>query len=716
MARVGRSRQTSEQAAYEAQLHLDGAAPLLDLDDEDGDLLSQDTSDDPMSATGFLQQNDPPKIRVVVRKRPLNQKERDLGEADVIEVDTTDASLVVHEPKQKVDLTKFVEMHQFCFDTAMNEDVTNDQVYSFTVQPLVATLFRGGKATCFAYGQTGSGKTFTMQPLPIRAAADMLMLLAHPQFASVALWVSCFEIYGGKLFDLLNSRARLETREDGKKRVCIVGLKEYNVEEVGEIQKLAEVANSTRSTGVTGANSDSSRSHSIMQFALKSTANPSQLVGKLSFIDLAGSERGADTYNNERVTRLEGAEINKSLLALKECIRALDSGQGHVPFRGSKLTEVLRDSFVGRQARTVMIANVSPNSNSCEHTLNTLRYADRVKELRKDKNLRMPGQGVTPGPIGAYGGAYKDVGAKFPTPPQAGLAPKAEGALLLAAQRASAAPTWRQPRQSNAGLSPRRLGVVSSDGSSAHPLKQQQQQPPQQQQRDRGRDRVRSADGRAPRRRTSMATEDIKAAPAPAKGKMNGWPAGAPSPGRPSQPPTVRQSQGGGAGDTSPRRSARSQATSAREGRSRARSVDGARLPSGRRTSRGGEALRNSHHPWNHDVAVALAPRPKEAQDTDLRALHENLMQRILEEEETLIQAHRQQIEANMALVREEMDLLGEVDKQGSVIDFYVDKLAALLEQKLRIMSNLSDRLKAFKAKLVEEEIMSRSIGSHHRK
>ena len=71
-----------------------------------------------------------------------------------------------------------------------------------------------------------------MQPLPIRAAADMLMLLAHPQFASVALWVSCFEIYGGKLFDLLNHRMRLETREDGKKRVCIVGLKEYNVEEV----------------------------------------------------------------------------------------------------------------------------------------------------------------------------------------------------------------------------------------------------------------------------------------------------------------------------------------------------------------------------------------------------------------------------------------------------------------------------------------------------
>lgn len=104
-----------------------------------------------------------------------------------------------------------------------------------------------------------------------------------------------------------------------------------------------------------------------------------RVVGKISFIDLAGSERGADTYDNNRQTRLEGAEINKSLLALKECIRALDSDARHVPFRGSKLTAVLRDSFVGDQARTVMIANISPCSSSVEHTLNTLRYADRVK-------------------------------------------------------------------------------------------------------------------------------------------------------------------------------------------------------------------------------------------------------------------------------------------------------------------------------------------------
>lgn len=78
---------------------------------------------------------------------------------------------------------------------------------------------------------------------------------------------------------------------------------------------------------------------------------------------------------------MEGAEINKSLLALKECIRALGRRGPHLPFRVSKLTQVLKDSFVGSNSRTCMIAMISPGVSSCEHSLNTLRYADRVKEL-----------------------------------------------------------------------------------------------------------------------------------------------------------------------------------------------------------------------------------------------------------------------------------------------------------------------------------------------
>jgi kinesin family protein 2/24 len=308
----------------------------------------------------------------------------------------------------------------FSFDDVFPEDVNNDEVYRTTVAPLVGTVFDKCKVTCFAYGQTGSGKTYTMNPLPIRAAREILGELKRRRLetdgssASVtnnlALHVSFFEIYGGKVYDLLNGRAKLVIREDARSQMCVVGLKEFEVADVRLVEQLIKHGTAARCVGSTGANAESSRSHAIMQFVLKRSsaacaddeleekrrvpasvvarrlrnaagANHERIHGKFSFIDLAGSERGADTSENDRQTRIEGAEINKSLLALKECIRALDRGTGHVPFRGSKLTEVLRDSFMGN-SRTVMIANVSPATGSCEHTLNTLRYAYRVKELR----------------------------------------------------------------------------------------------------------------------------------------------------------------------------------------------------------------------------------------------------------------------------------------------------------------------------------------------
>ena len=136
---------------------------------------------------------------------------------------------------------------------------------------------------------------------------------------------------------------------------------------------------------MTGANLDSSRSHAILQLNIVDTEG--NVFGKISFIDLAGNERGADTYDQDKQTRIDGAEINKSLLALKECIRALDMDQKHTPFRQSKLTIVLKDSFVGN-CKTVMIGNISPSLSCCEHTLNTLRYADRVKELKKPANVK----------------------------------------------------------------------------------------------------------------------------------------------------------------------------------------------------------------------------------------------------------------------------------------------------------------------------------------
>ena len=215
------------------------------------------------------------------------------------------------------------------------------------------------------------------------AALDVFDLANKPENSFLSVGVSLFEIYGGKLFDLINGRTQIKCLEDSRGKVCFPGLSEHPVRSANELMKVIEQGAKNRSTGTTSKNADSSRSHAVLQLSLRKTVGkrPNIEHGRLTFIDLAGSERGADTAKASRATRLEGAEINTSLLALKEVIRALATGDSmaHIPFRGSKLTQVLKESFTGKNSRSVMVACIAPNMSNCEHTLNTLRYADRVK-------------------------------------------------------------------------------------------------------------------------------------------------------------------------------------------------------------------------------------------------------------------------------------------------------------------------------------------------
>ncbi|XP_008514227.1 kinesin-like protein KIF2C isoform X2 [Equus przewalskii] len=342
----------------------------------------------PLTVTDPIEEH---RICVCVRKRPLNKQELAKKEIDVISIPSK-CLLLVHEPKLKVDLTKYLENQAFCFDFAFDETASNEVVYRFTARPLVQTIFEGGKATCFAYGQTGSGKTHTMggdlsgkaqnasKGIYAMASRDVFLLKNQPRYRNLGLevYVTFFEIYNGKLFDLLNKKAKLRVLEDGKQQVQVVGLQEHLVNCADDVIKMIDIGSACRTSGQTFANSNSSRSHACFQILLRAKG---RMHGKFSLVDLAGNERGADTSSADRQTRMEGAEINKSLLALKECIRALGQNKAHTPFRESKLTQVLRDSFIGENSRTCMIAMISPGISSCEYTLNTLRYADRVKEL-----------------------------------------------------------------------------------------------------------------------------------------------------------------------------------------------------------------------------------------------------------------------------------------------------------------------------------------------
>nr|XP_015812456.2 kinesin-like protein KIF2C isoform X2 [Nothobranchius furzeri] len=357
----------------------------------------------PVTTTDLIE---PRKICVCVRKRPLNKQEVTKKEIDVVSVPGK-GTLLVHEPKHKVDLTKYLENQAFHFDFSFDESATNELVYKFTAQPLVQSIYDGGMATCFAYGQTGSGKTHTMggdftgkqqnssKGIYALAARDIFTYLNHKTYTNLNLsvYVSFFEIYNGKVYDLLNKKTKLRVLEDDRQQVQVVGLEEVLVSSAEDVIKIIKIGSACRTSGQTSANANSSRSHAILQIILRHNDRATTLHGKFSLVDLAGNERGTDVSSNDRSTLVETAEINRSLLALKECIRSLGKNSDHIPFRMSTLTKVLRDSFIGEKSKTCMIAMVSPGMASCEYTMNTLRYADRVKELNGNSKATEPSKG-----------------------------------------------------------------------------------------------------------------------------------------------------------------------------------------------------------------------------------------------------------------------------------------------------------------------------------
>ncbi|CAE7872450.1 DSK1, partial [Symbiodinium sp. KB8] len=327
------------------------------------------------------------RINIVARKRPIGRKEVSRQEYDV--VTCLNPTVVVHYPKTKVDgITKYLENQTFEFDHVSGARVSpgngrcsTDMVYEYSVLPLVAHIFTpGGRATCFAYGQTGSGKTYTMSGVQLNAARDIFRLMRSPEHADkdLSIYTAFFEIYGGRCFDVLHGRSKVVIREDGRGNVQAVGLRHVPCASEEELLAIIEEGNASRTTKKTHMNDASSRSHAVCEILVKDGRG--RVFGKMSLIDLAGSERAADARHHDRQRRVESAGINKSLLALKECIRALGSSASHVPFRASKLTLALKDNFTARGSRTVMIAAVSPAASSADHTQNTLRYAERVKQ------------------------------------------------------------------------------------------------------------------------------------------------------------------------------------------------------------------------------------------------------------------------------------------------------------------------------------------------
>ncbi|XP_073059684.1 kinesin-like protein KIN-8A isoform X1 [Primulina eburnea] len=332
------------------------------------------------------------RILVFVRLRPMSKKEKESGSKCCVRiVNRRDVYLTEFSNEKDYLRLKRVRGRHFTFDASFPESTNQREVYCTTTEELVEAVLQGRNGSVFCYGATGAGKTYTMlgtvenPGVMVLAIKDLFNKIRQRSFdGHHEVNLSYLEVYNETVRDLLSPGRPLVLRED-KQGILAAGLTQYRAFSTDEVMALLQQGNLNRTTEPTRANETSSRSHAILQVSVEYRTKDAlnivvDRIGKLSLIDLAGSERAIAT--DQRTLRsLEGANINKSLLALSSCINALVEGKKHIPYRNSKLTQLLKDSL-GGACNTVMIANIGPSSFSFGETQNTLHWADRAKEIR----------------------------------------------------------------------------------------------------------------------------------------------------------------------------------------------------------------------------------------------------------------------------------------------------------------------------------------------
>ncbi|XP_044302472.1 kinesin-like protein KIF27 isoform X2 [Varanus komodoensis] len=343
-------------------------------------------------------------VKVAVRIRPLLSKEVLHNHQVCVRLIPNTQQIIIG--KDRV----------FTFDFVFGKHSSQDEVYTTCIKPLVTSLIEGYNATVFAYGQTGSGKTYTIggghiasveeekRGIIPRAIQEIFQIIFENHNIDFTVKVSYIEVYKEELRDLLEletSMKDLHIREDEKGNTVIVGAKDCQVESVEEVMSLLETGNAARHTGTTQMNEHSSRSHAVFTISIcqqqqsaqtqkvtDSAQDPSQSSGQLiaskfHFVDLAGSERVTKTGNTGERFK-ESIQINSGLLALGNVISALGDPRrksAHIPYRDAKITRILKDSL-GGNAKTVMITCISPSSSDFDESLNSIKYANRAKNIR----------------------------------------------------------------------------------------------------------------------------------------------------------------------------------------------------------------------------------------------------------------------------------------------------------------------------------------------
>ncbi|XP_074659817.1 kinesin-like protein KIF27 [Tubulanus polymorphus] len=349
-------------------------------------------------------------VKVAVRVRPLLQREKLAGDQPCVRIVPAHNQLILGKDRA------------FTFDYVLNSKCSQEEMYDRLMNNLISSCFEGYNATVFAYGQTGSGKTYTIGGGHIsslmeeeygiipRAIREMFVQMQEKSSEiEFTVKVSYLEIYKEELQDLLESEESpkdIHIREDDKGNTIIAGIKEVECQTSEEVMSCLVTGSSLRHTGSTQMNEHSSRSHSIFTMLIEQRWTDEQNTGrkpsetddeelndidlsgfykcsKFHFVDLAGSERAHRTGNvGDRFK--ESIHINSGLLSLGNVISALGDPKKkvtHIPYRDAKITRILKDSL-GGNAKTLMVCCISPASTSFDESLNSLKYANRARNIR----------------------------------------------------------------------------------------------------------------------------------------------------------------------------------------------------------------------------------------------------------------------------------------------------------------------------------------------
>ncbi|KAK8964762.1 hypothetical protein KSP40_PGU008236 [Platanthera guangdongensis] len=336
------------------------------------------------------------KIRVFCRLRPLNEKE--IAEKEKITVFSVDEFTIAHTWKDE-------KSKQHIYDRVFSQNDSQEDIFADT-KYLVQSAVDGFNVCIFAYGQTGSGKTFTIYGsechpgLTPRAAAELFRILDRDSVKfSFSVKVYMVELYQDTLVDLLlpknAKRLKLEIKKDSKGMVSIENVTVLHVSSFDELMAVTLRGSEQRHVAETQMNDESSRSHLILSIIIESTNFQTQTFarGKLSFVDLAGSEKIKKSGSAGNQLK-EAQSINKSLSALGDVISALCSVGQHIPYRNHKLTMLMSDSL-GGNAKTLMFVNASPAEANLDETYNSLMYASRVRCIVNDPSKNVSSKEIT---------------------------------------------------------------------------------------------------------------------------------------------------------------------------------------------------------------------------------------------------------------------------------------------------------------------------------